>query len=120
MTLTGTAALSLSTQTFNGVTADAAVCIAVYNVPASISNLVATRRRSGHAEAVHQQQPRLAEDARRASAMIPDKFWDAGSYTVPAGNRLGVRIWAESSSGADLVVLYDHPLHSSFLQVNAE
>ena len=39
--------------------------------------------------------------------------------TIPAGNRLGVRIWASSSSGADLVVLYDHPLHPCFVQINA-
>ena len=36
------AALSLSTQTFNGATADAMVCVAFYDVPGSITNLVAS------------------------------------------------------------------------------
>jgi hypothetical protein len=38
--------------------------------------------------------------------------------TIMAGNRLGVRLWTSSSSGADLVFLYDHPNAQSFLQVN--
>ena len=36
------AALSLSTQTFNGATADAMLCVAFYDVPGSITNLVAS------------------------------------------------------------------------------
>ena len=29
-----------------------------------------------------------------------------------------MRLWTSSSAGADLVFVYDHPLHASFLQVN--
>ena len=34
------AALSFSTQVFNGATADAMICVAFYDVPNSITNLV--------------------------------------------------------------------------------
>jgi hypothetical protein len=40
MRLSGDAALSLSTQTFSGVTADAMLCIGLYNVPANCRRLL--------------------------------------------------------------------------------
>jgi hypothetical protein len=119
MTLTGDAAMSLSTQTFNGATADAILCVGFYDVPASISNLVADPPTLiGVAGYDHHNQ---SWPATATSLGIGLDFLDSTfGATIPAGNRLGVRIWASSSSGADLVVLYDHPLHMSFLQVNAE
>jgi hypothetical protein len=116
MTLSGDAALSLSTQTFNGATADATICVAFYNVPASISNLVTSPPTLiGTAGYEHTTSwPRTP-----TSLGIGLDFLDSGfGATIPAGNRLGMRIWTSSSSGADLVLLYDHPLHGTFLQVN--
>jgi len=46
------------------------------------------------------------------------KLYEDGSATIAAGRRLGLRIWPSSSSEADLVVLYDHPAHVSYLQVS--
>jgi hypothetical protein len=46
------------------------------------------------------------------------QLYEAGSATIAAGHRLGMRVWASSSSGADLVLLYDHPSHGSYLQVS--
>jgi type II secretory pathway pseudopilin PulG len=115
------AAMSISTQTFNGATADAMVCVAFYDVPESITNLVDSPptllvvkgfdNDSFEYESI--SWPRTAT----ALAFTKDLF-DAGTATIAAGHRLGVRIWTDSSSGADLVVLYDHPQHVSYLQVS--
>jgi Tfp pilus assembly protein PilV len=118
MSVEGHAALSVSTQTFNGVSAAATLCIALYNVPGNISNLVAN-------------PPTLiglgnpGEDATWPTAvgnqaLTVDVLGPAPSATVQVGNRLGVRVWAAAGSGADLVLLYDHPLHPSFIQVNED
>jgi Tfp pilus assembly protein PilV len=119
MTLTGDAAMNLSTQTFNGATADVTLCVAFYNVPASISNLVDNPPTLIGAAGYDNHGNNWPTSATGVAFTLD--FIDSGfGATVPAGNRVGVRIWPSSSSGADLVVVYDHPLHTSFLQVNAE
>ena len=117
MTLSGDAAMSLSTLTFNGATADATICVAFYNVPASISNLVASPPTLiGVAGYDHNSMswPRTASSIGIGLDFLDSSF----GATIPAGNRLGIRLWTSSSSGADLVFLYDHPNHQSFLQIN--
>ena len=111
------AALRFSTQTFNGATADAMLCVAFYDVPNSITNLVETPptllvSKGGPITGL-MNWPTSASEV----AFVLELFED-GSATIPTGHRLGVRIWTSSSSGADLVVLYDHPAHLSFLQVS--
>jgi hypothetical protein len=117
MTLTGDAAMSLSTQTFNGATADAELCVAFYNVPASISNLVATPPTKIGVDSFDNHDASWPSSATALGFTLD--FLSSAS-TIPAGNRLGVRVWPASSSGADLVVVYDHPLHQSYVQVNAQ
>jgi type II secretory pathway pseudopilin PulG len=111
------AALRVSTQTFNGATADAMLCVAFYDVPNSITNLVTTPptllvSKGGPVTGL-MDWPTSASEV----AFVLELF-EAGDATIAAGHRLGVRMWASSSSGADLVVLYDHPAHVSYLQVS--
>lgn len=115
MTLTGDAALNLSTVTFNAVAASVTLCVRFYNVPASITNLVSA-------------PPTAIGTDSYASTTWPTKATQISSllefrgtnpdYTIPSGNRLGVRIWATATSTADIAAIYDHPLHPSFIQVN--
>jgi hypothetical protein len=115
MTVTGDAALNLSTATFNGVAAAAEICVRFYNVPASITNLVsAPPTNLGTDSYASTTWPTTA-------AQISSLMEFRGSnpdYTIPAGNRFGIRIWATATSGADIAAIYDHPLHPSFIQVN--
>ena len=110
-------ALSIDTQTFNGATADAMLCVAVYDVPDSIANLATNPptllASKGLPESGLTAWPTSAEN----EAFVTE-LYEAGSATIAAGHRLGVRIWPSSSSEADLVVLYDHPSHISYLQVS--
>jgi Tfp pilus assembly protein PilE len=117
ITVSGDAAMSISTQTFNGVTASATICIGFYNVPGNISNLVATPPTLiGAAQYTDATWPTAASNA----GFKIDFLGDAAGVAIPAGRRLGVRVWVAASAGADLVMLYDHPLHGSYVQVNEE
>lgn len=115
MNLTGDAALSLSTATFNAVSASVTLCVRFYNVPNSLTNLVSAPPTAiGDDSYTSSTWPTSATQI----AFTMDFRGSNPNYTIPAGNRLGVRIWAASSSSADIAALYDHPLHSSYIQVN--
>lgn len=105
-------ALSIDTQTFNGATADALLCVAVYDVPGNMTNptLLASK---GLPQSGLTAWPTSAEN----KAFVTELYED-GSATIATGHRLGMRIWPSSSSEADLVVLYDHPSHVGYLQVS--
>jgi hypothetical protein len=110
-------ALSIDTQTFNGATADVLLCVAVYDVPADIANLASSPPTllvsKGLPQSGLMRWPTTAEN----EAFVTE-LYEAGSATIAAGHRLGIRIWPSSSSEADIVVLYDHPNHVSYLQVS--
>jgi type II secretory pathway pseudopilin PulG len=110
-------ALSIDTQTFNGATADVLLCVAVYDVPADIANLATSPPTllvsKGLPQTGLMRWPTSAEN----EAFVTE-LYEAGSATIAAGHRLGIRIWPSSSSEADIVVLYDHPNHVSYLQVS--
>jgi hypothetical protein len=110
------AALSISTQTFNGATADAMLCVAFYDVPNSITNLVASPPTFLVSKGYSPSPSHWPQSASNIAFVL--QLYEAGSATIAAGHRLGVRVWASSSSGADLVVLYDHPNHVSYVQVS--
>ena len=105
-------ALSIDTQTFNGATADVLLCVAVYDVPGNMTNptLLVSK---GLPQSGLTAWPTSAEN----EAFVTDLYED-GSATIETGHRLGVRIWPSSSSEADIVALYDHPTHISYLQVS--
>lgn len=115
MKLTGDAALSLSTATFNGVSATVKLCVRFYDVPGSIANLVAGPPATIGTDS-HTQSTWPTSATPIAFAM--DFRGGEPDYTIASGRRLGLRIWVDSSSQADIAAIYDHQLHPSFLQIN--
>lgn len=115
-TLTGVGGLSLHTQTLTGASAAVTLCLAFYDVPESVRNLVADPP---------QELGRAAYglDAWPADAQTVAFSFDfraaTADVTVQAGHRIGVRMWPAAGSAADIAVLYDHPSHASSLQLNA-
>jgi prepilin-type N-terminal cleavage/methylation domain-containing protein len=115
MTLTGNGGITLHTQTIDGVTAGATLCVRVYDVPNSLLNLIALPPTPlGDAAA-------YALGSWPATASPVSFNFDVltSNVTVPAGHRVGLRIWAAGSSGADLAVIYDHPSYPSSVQLNS-
>jgi hypothetical protein len=41
----------------------------------------------------------------------------ATDVTVPSGHRIGVRVWVDSSSQADVAAIYDHPQYPTSIQL---
>lgn len=115
MTLTGDAALNLSTATFGGVAAGVTLCVRFYDVPASLTNLVASPPTAigtgSHTQSSWPQTPETVGFVMDFRGSSPD-------YTIAQGRRLGVRVWPASAAGADIAAIYDHPSHASFVQVN--
>jgi Tfp pilus assembly protein PilV len=105
------AALSISSQTFNGATADAMICVAFYDVAGNLGSKTFLVAKG------YSPQPQHWPSSASNVAFVLDLF-DGGTATIASGHRLGLRIWTSSSSEADLVVLYDHPSHGSYLQVS--
>ena len=115
VTLEGDFAMQMSTQTFNGVTAAAMVCVRLLNVPGDISNLVdnppETIGSGGHSLTSWPRTPQL-------QAFRLDVLEGTNAVTIPAGGRIGIRVWTAASSAADVVLLYDHPSHLTYVQIN--
>ncbi len=114
--LTGGGGLSLHAHALSETRADTTFCLAFYDVPRSIDNLVENRpveigRSSYRVES-------LATTAGVVSFTFAFRG-DRGDATLTADRRIGLRVWIAASSGSDAAVLYDHPTHPSSLQLNA-
>ena len=105
-------ALSIDTQTFNGATADALLCVAVYDVPGNMTTRTLLASKGLPQSGLMEWPTSVTNEA------FVTELYEAGSATIASGHRLGLRIWPSSSSGADIVVLYDHPSHIGYLQVS--
>jgi len=112
--LNGSGGLSLHTQTVERVDADVTLCMAFYDVPGSLLNLVsAPPTEIGRASYSPASWPRTP-----GPVAFPFDFKPSGTVNVAAGHRIGVRIWVSSGSGADIAAIYDHPTYPSYMQLN--
>jgi len=110
--LTGDGSLSLYTETLDDSTGSRKLCVAVYDTPQSLLNLIAfPPTRIGSASYVDATWPTDPE-------LVAFAFDVSGSdYTVPAGHRIGIRVWAASDSGGDIAAIYDHPSYPASVQL---
>lgn len=113
--LTGAGGMTLHTQTAGGVSASVTLCVAIYAMGANIANLVSLppTRLGVVAYAVAEWPP------APTPLSFSFDFVTGGTISVASGQRIGVRVWVAASSGADLVLLYDHPEYPSVLQLNS-
>lgn len=114
MTLTGEGGITLYSQALDGVSAFGKVCVRFYHVPNSLANLIAfPPTQLGRATYELDQWP---------TTPTPVSFnfdFLNSNVTIPAGNRIGVRVSAASSSEVDLTAIYDHPSYPTSFQLNA-
>ncbi len=108
----GRGTLRLYSQSWSGADHDVDVCVAIYSVPSTINNPVV----------VANQPTQIGRFTRRyrwpgsAQPLSLDVYLGLSqSYEVAAGRRIGLRLWLASSSGDDVVLLYDHNNHQSAL-----
>lgn len=113
--LNGQGGFSLVTQTVGGVAANAQLCVAFYDVSNSLLNLIGSPPSEiARVSYSLSEWPQSAEPV----AFTFDFLSGSNTVTIPSGHRIGVRVWASGSSGADIAAVYDHPLHPSAVQFN--
>jgi prepilin-type N-terminal cleavage/methylation domain-containing protein len=112
--LTGSGGMTLFTQSTNGVTAGATLCLAIYDVGGSIANLIATPPlRLGVVAYTVAQWPTTP-----TPVSFSFDFLTGGTINLASGHRIGARLWVDAGAGTDIATLYDHPSYASVLQLN--
>jgi hypothetical protein len=117
MTLTGEGGMSLYTQTANAASASVNLCIGVYNVPGSITNLVSSPPTS--LGVISYSSPTWPTVLSPISLHF-DFLASGSTVTVASGHRIGLRIWIAGSGGADIAVAYDNPTYASQVELNSQ
>ena len=107
-TLRGLVSVSLFTTTVGGVSASGRLCATL--IDRQTTDGVPTDRLLGTGEYDLSTWPR---DVRR----LTFSFRLAQEETVPAGHRLVMALHLRGESGADISIIYDHPLYPSLLEV---
>jgi prepilin-type N-terminal cleavage/methylation domain-containing protein len=114
--LTGGGGMTLNTQTLNSASGSVTLCVAIDDVPSSVSNLVAA-------------PPKVLGVVSYTLASWPTSptplsftfnFASAGGVAIPANDRIGARVWVDPASGADIAAIYDHPSYASQLQLESQ
>ena len=116
LVLTGNGGMTLNTQTLGGTAGSVTLCVAVYDVPNSITNLISSPPTLlGVVSYTLSQWPTAA-----TPISFTFGFLSSGTVTLASGHRVGLRIWDSSVSGSDIAVVYDHPSYVSELELESQ
>ena len=113
--LLGHGVLRLYGHAWSGAARDLTVCGIVHEVPAAIANPVANPPFE-----IGRFEISYGWDGTVKPLSLDVDLGLAHSETVPAGKRIGLRLWVAASSPDDIVVVYDHPNHQSSLSLMVE
>lgn len=112
--LNGSGGLSLYSYTLNGVQAAGTLCLAFYDVGGDLSTIGSSPPTEiGRSSFQTSSWPKAAE-----AVSFAFDFRATDTVTVPAGHRIGMRLWMSSASGSDVALVYDHPSYGSYLQLD--
>jgi type II secretory pathway pseudopilin PulG len=112
--LTGVGALSIYTQTLNGQATPVTLCLGIYNVPNSLSNLVESPPTLiGYGEYTPDAWPQSLGNL----SFLFEKLNGAGSLSITSGHRIGMRLW---TAAGNIGIAYDTVAQRSILQLNTE
>jgi hypothetical protein len=127
LTLKGNGGISMFTQTQNGVSAVVSFCIEIYDVPpsgsaGSLSDLLAWPPVAlGGAGYVAATNPANSSNWPTATGQIAYTFnFSSTPETIPAGDRIGVRVWIQAKLNAAIALIYDNPTYPSEIQLNSQ
>ena len=128
MTLDGNGGVSIFTQSLNGAAAIVSFCVEIYDVPPSgssgVADLLADQPVAlGGAAYVPPTDPTSGSNWPEANTQMAFtfNFLSGGSpVTVPAGDRIGLRVWAKAEASTPIAVAYDNPNYPAELQLNSQ
>jgi hypothetical protein len=126
-TLTGDGGMSLYTQTQNGASAVISFCIEIYDVPpsgspGSLADLLAWPPVGlGGAGYVAATDPSTGSNWPAAAGQLGFTFnFHSGGVTIPAGDRIGVRVWIQATANVSIALLYDDYAYPTEIQLNTQ
>jgi Tfp pilus assembly protein PilV len=112
--LTGVGALSIYTQTLNGLATSVTLCLGIYDVPNSLSNLVKSPPTLiGYSEYTPDAWPQSLGNL----SFLFEKLSGGGSLSIKSEHRIGLRLWTATGN---VGITYDTVAQRSVLQLNAE
>ncbi|MHB8691115.1 MAG: type IV pilus modification PilV family protein [Solirubrobacteraceae bacterium] len=131
LTLTGDGGLSMYTQAVGGASALVSFCIQIYDVPpsggvaGSLANLLTTPPVAiGGAGYVPATIPATGGNWPATSPSVMSYTFNfrgsSGSFSIAAGHRIGVRIWAKANLNTAISLLYDNPRYPTSIQLNSQ
>ena len=129
LTLTGYGGLTIFTQTLGGVSAQVSLCLEIYDIPpsgsaGSLKDILAwppvDLGGAGYVAATDPSSgsnwPEILEEASFDFNFRGSR----GVVTVPAGDRIGARIWMKSNVNVPIALVYDNPSYPTQLQLNSQ
>ncbi|WP_249009823.1 hypothetical protein [Conexibacter sp. DBS9H8] len=126
-TLTGTGALNLFTQTQGGASAVITLCVEVYAIPpsggiaGSLADLFSWPPTAlGGDGYVAATDPSTGANWPTSPSNVEYSFnYASGGVTVPAGDRIGLRVWMAANVNDAIALLYDSAQYPTELQLNS-
>jgi hypothetical protein len=123
----------LFTQTQGGANPIVSFCVEVYDVPPSGSagslkdlDVVGatpswTPKDLGGAAYIPPTDPSTGGNWPLGTAETSFAFaFSQTAVTIPAGDRVGLRIWMKSNQNSPIAVMYDNPSYASQVQLNSQ
>lgn len=129
LTLSGYGGLTVFSQTLGGAAGLVSFCVEIYDIPPSGSSgslkdiLAWVPVDLGGGALVNQTDPSSGSNWPEAVQQVSFDFnfrGSGGSVTVPAGDRIGARVWMKSSVNTPIGLLYDNPNYPAQLQLNSQ
>jgi type IV pilus assembly protein PilV len=138
MVLTGDGGLTLFTKTLNGAAETVSLCVEIYDVPpsgsaGSLADIEAVGTGTpppswqpvnlGGAAYVPPVDPTSGSNWPLAATQLSFVFnfrGSNGAVTVPAGDRIGMRVWMKANVNNPIDLIYDNPNYLSQLQLNSQ
>jgi hypothetical protein len=129
LTLTGDGGISIYTQTLGGTSAVVSFCAEIYDVPpsgsaGSLADLLAYPPTAlGGAAYVPVTDPATGGNWPTSTSQVSYIFnfrGSLGAVSIPAGDRVGVRLWAMANSNTAVDLVYDNPSYPSEIQLNSQ
>jgi prepilin-type N-terminal cleavage/methylation domain-containing protein len=129
LSLTGYGGLTVFSQTLGGAPELVSFCVEIYDIPpsgsaGSLSDILAWPPQDlGGAALVQATSPSTGGNWPEAVNEVSFNFnfrGSNGAVTIPAGDRIGVRIWMKANVNTPIAVLYDNPNYPSQIQLNSQ
>jgi prepilin-type N-terminal cleavage/methylation domain-containing protein len=128
-TLTGDGSLTTFSQTTGGAQAIVSFCVEIYDVPPSgsagtLTDILAWSPIAlGGAAYIPPTDPSTSGNwpaSTSQTSFVYNFRGSNGPAAIPAGDRIGIRMWIKANVNIPIDMIYDHPLYPASVQLNSQ